>query len=36
MSGRALSTAPVLVGLMADKAVFSPWERFLHPRWVPE
>ena len=26
----------VLVGLMADKAVFSPWERFLHRRWVPE
>jgi NitT/TauT family transport system permease protein len=23
----------VLVGLLADKALFSPWERFLHRRW---
>ena len=23
----------VLVRLMADKALFSPWERFLHRRW---
>jgi NitT/TauT family transport system permease protein len=23
----------VLVGLVADKALFSPWERFLHRRW---
>lgn len=23
----------VLVGLMADKILFSPWERFLHRRW---
>lgn len=23
----------VLIGLMADKIVFSPWERFLHHRW---
>ncbi len=23
----------VLIGLMADKILFSPWERFLHRRW---
>jgi NitT/TauT family transport system permease protein len=23
----------VLIGLLADKALFSPWERFLHRRW---
>ena len=23
----------VVVGLLADKALFSPWERFLHRRW---
>ena len=23
----------VLIGLLADKALFSPWERFLHKRW---
>lgn len=23
----------VLIGLMADKLLFSPWERFLHRRW---
>jgi len=23
----------VVVGLLADKAIFSPWERFLHRRW---
>ena len=23
----------VLIGLAADKAIFSPWERFLHRRW---
>jgi sulfonate transport system permease protein len=23
----------VLIGLVADKALFSPWERFLHRRW---
>lgn len=23
----------VLIGLMADKALFAPWERFLHRRW---
>jgi NitT/TauT family transport system permease protein len=23
----------VLIGLIADKAIFSPWERFLHRRW---
>jgi NitT/TauT family transport system permease protein len=23
----------VLIGLFADKALFSPWERFLHRRW---
>jgi NitT/TauT family transport system permease protein len=23
----------VLIGLLADKVVFSPWERFLHRRW---
>ena len=23
----------VVIGLIADKALFSPWERFLHRRW---
>jgi NitT/TauT family transport system permease protein len=23
----------VVIGLLADKALFSPWERFLHRRW---
>jgi len=23
----------VLIGLLADKALFSPWERLLHRRW---
>ena len=23
----------VLIGLLADKALFAPWERFLHRRW---
>jgi NitT/TauT family transport system permease protein len=23
----------VLIGLAADKVLFSPWERFLHQRW---
>ena len=23
----------VLIGLLADKILFSPWERFLHRRW---
>ena len=23
----------VLIGLLADKVLFSPWERFLHRRW---
>jgi NitT/TauT family transport system permease protein len=23
----------VLIGLLADKVMFSPWERFLHRRW---
>jgi NitT/TauT family transport system permease protein len=23
----------VLIGLLADKLLFSPWERFLHRRW---
>jgi len=25
----------ILIGLAADKALFSPWERFLHRRWAP-
>jgi hypothetical protein len=25
----------VLIGLLADKILFSPWERFLHRRWAP-
>jgi len=25
--------AIVLIGLLADKILFSPWERFLHRRW---
>jgi hypothetical protein len=24
----------VVIGLIADKILFSPWERFLHRRWV--
>jgi NitT/TauT family transport system permease protein len=23
----------VFIGLLADKALFGPWERFLHRRW---
>ena len=23
----------VVIGLAADKALFAPWERFLHARW---
>jgi NitT/TauT family transport system permease protein len=23
----------VLLGLLADKVLFSPWEKFLHRRW---
>jgi NitT/TauT family transport system permease protein len=23
----------VVIGLVADKALFAPWERFLHRRW---
>jgi len=23
----------VVIGLLADKILFSPWERFLHHRW---
>jgi len=23
----------VVIGLLADKALFAPWERFLHRRW---
>jgi NitT/TauT family transport system permease protein len=23
----------VVIGLVADKVLFSPWERFLHRRW---
>jgi NitT/TauT family transport system permease protein len=23
----------VLIGLLADRVMFSPWERFLHHRW---
>lgn len=23
----------VLIGLLADKVLFAPWERFLHRRW---
>ena len=23
----------VVIGLIVDKALFSPWERFLHRRW---
>jgi NitT/TauT family transport system permease protein len=23
----------VAIGLVADKVLFSPWERFLHRRW---
>jgi NitT/TauT family transport system permease protein len=22
-----------VIGLLADKVLFSPWERFLHRRW---
>ena len=23
----------ILIGLLADKILFSPWEKFLHRRW---
>jgi NitT/TauT family transport system permease protein len=23
----------VVIGMLADRALFSPWERFLHRRW---
>ena len=23
----------IVIGLLADKILFSPWERFLHRRW---
>jgi NitT/TauT family transport system permease protein len=23
----------IVIGLLADKILFSPWERFLHHRW---
>jgi NitT/TauT family transport system permease protein len=23
----------IVIGLLADKIIFSPWERFLHNRW---
>jgi NitT/TauT family transport system permease protein len=23
----------VVIGLLADRVLFSPWERFLHQRW---
>jgi NitT/TauT family transport system permease protein len=23
----------VVIGLLADKIMFSPWERYLHRRW---
>jgi hypothetical protein len=26
----------VLIGLLADKVLFSPWEQFLHRRWGTE
>jgi len=29
----AIMLVIVLIGLLADKALFAPWERFLHRRW---
>jgi len=29
----AIMLVIILIGLLADKLVFSPWERFLHRRW---
>jgi len=29
----AIMLVIILIGLLADKIVFSPWERFLHHRW---
>ncbi len=29
----AMMIVIVLIGLLADKALFSPWEKFLHQRW---
>jgi NitT/TauT family transport system permease protein len=23
----------IVIGFLADKIIFSPWERFLHRRW---
>jgi NitT/TauT family transport system permease protein len=29
----AIMLVIIVIGLLADKALFSPWERFLHRRW---
>jgi NitT/TauT family transport system permease protein len=29
----AIMLVIVLIGLVADKVMFAPWERFLHRRW---
>jgi NitT/TauT family transport system permease protein len=29
----AIMLVIVVIGLLADKVLFSPWERFLHRRW---
>ena len=31
--GAATAVGGALIGLLADKIIFSPWERFLHRRW---
>ena len=29
----AVMVVLIVIGLLADKLLFSPWERFLHRRW---
>jgi NitT/TauT family transport system permease protein len=29
----AIMLVIILIGLLADKVLFAPWERFLHRRW---
>ena len=28
-----LALGIIVIGFLADKIIFSPWERFLHRRW---
>ena len=33
MTLMATAVPSLIIGLLADKILFSPWERFLHRRW---